>query len=159
MDRLLARVPAGDGTMPAVTSSQRSPVADPAGSRRAARGIVLDVVAVLVFVAAGRRSHGESSALAGSAVTAWPFLAGLAVGWAVVLIARLEPSSPKAGLAVLLPTVLLGMLLRRFVAGEGTAPTFVVVATCILAVFLVGRRVVAAWAGQRAARRRAAGRS
>ena len=41
----------------------------------------LDVVAVLIFVAIGRASHDHGETLAGVASTAWPFLAGLGVGW------------------------------------------------------------------------------
>ena len=129
-----------------MTSQQtsRPSVVDPVRSRRAARAVVLDVVAVLVFVAIGRRSHGETDALTAVGDTAWPFLAGLAVGWAAFLALRLEPESARAGLLVTASTVVVGMLLRAFVAGEGTAPTFVVVATCFLALFLLGRRVLVA---------------
>lgn len=129
-----------------VTSQQtsRPSVADPVRSRRAARSLVLDVVAVLVFVAVGRRSHGEADALAGVGVTAWPFLAGLAVGWAAFLALRLEPESAKAGALATAGTVVVGMVLRHVVADEGTAVTFVVVATCFLTLFLLGRRVLTA---------------
>jgi hypothetical protein len=124
-------------------TTRRTSVADPVRSRLAARAVVLDVLLVLAFVTVGRRSHGEAEVLAGAAGTAWPFLAGLALGWAGVLAARLDPASPRAGLVLLVATVGAGMLLRRFVADEGTAPAFVVVATAILAVFLVLRRVLA----------------
>ena len=129
-----------------MTSQQtsRPSVTDPVRSRRAARSVVLDVVAVLVFVAIGRRSHGETDALAGVGVTAWPFLAGLAAGWAALLALRLEPGSAKAGAVAAGATVVVGMLLRHFVAGEGTAVTFVVVATCFLTLFILGRRVLTA---------------
>lgn len=127
-----------------VTSQQttRPSVADPVRSRRAARALVLDVVAVLVFVAIGRRSHGETDGLAAVGDTAWPFLTGLAVGWAAFLALRLDPESARAGLLATLGTVVVGMLLRAFAAGEGTALTFVVVATCFLTLFLLGRRVL-----------------
>jgi peptidoglycan/LPS O-acetylase OafA/YrhL len=129
-----------------VTSQQtsRPSVTDPVRSRRAARALVLDVVAVLVFVAVGRRSHGETDALTGVGVTAWPFLAGLAAGWAAFLALRLDPESAKAGAVATVGTVVVGMLLRHVVAGEGTAVTFVVVATGFLALFLLGRRVLVA---------------
>lgn len=134
-----------------MTSQQtsRPSVVDPVRSRLAARSLVVDVLLVLAFVTIGRRQHGEEEAIAGAAGTAWPFLVGLAVGWVAVLVSRTPPSSPRAGVYVLVPTVVIGMLLRHLVAGEGTATAFVVVATAFLAVFLVGRRVVAGWFARR----------
>ena len=140
-------MPAGPGWHDEPVTSQqtsRPSVTDPVRSRRAARSVVLDVLAVLVFVAVGRRSHGEADALAGVGVTAWPFLAGLAAGWAALLALRFEPESAKAGAVAAAGTLVVGMLLRHFVAGEGTAVTFVVVATCFLTLFILGRRVLTA---------------
>lgn len=139
----------------AVTSQQtRQPsVTDPVRSRQAARSLLLDVVAVLVFVAVGRRSHGEADALAGVGVTAWPFLAGLAVGWTALLGLRLPPGSARAGAVATAGTILVGMPLRHFVAGEGTALTFVVVATCFVTLFVLGRRVLTGWVARRLAAR------
>ena len=56
-----------------------------------------------------------------------------------------EPRRPRVqpfGAVVLVCTVVLGMLFRR-VAGEGTALSFVIVATCVLSVLLLGWRLVA----------------
>jgi uncharacterized membrane protein len=50
----------------------------------------------------------------------------------------------RAGVAVLTSTVVLGMLWRHWVAGDGTAVTFVVVATSFLGAFMLGWRVVLA---------------
>ncbi len=44
----------------------------------------LDVCCVLVFVAIGRHTHHDGDSLAGIWHTAWPFLAGLAVGLVAV---------------------------------------------------------------------------
>ena len=52
------------------------------------------------------------------------------------------PRSLAFGAVVLVCTVVVGMLLRR-VLGEGTAVSFVVVATSVLAVLLLGWRLVA----------------
>jgi len=133
-------------------TSRRSGL-DAAGSRRVARSVVVDVALVLLFVALGRRNHGETTALAGVADTAWPFLFGLFAGWVALLFARVEPTSLRAGGVVLVATVGLGMFWRRFVFDGGTAPTFVVVATVVLALFLVGWRLLAVLVRRRAARR------
>ena len=50
-------------------------------TRPALVALATDVVCVLVFCTIGRRSHAEGLTLTGIAETAWPFLAGTAVGW------------------------------------------------------------------------------
>ncbi|WP_342799553.1 DUF3054 domain-containing protein [Quadrisphaera granulorum] len=108
--------------------------------------LLADVVLVLVFAAVGRRSHGEADALAGLTHTAWPFLAGLALGWLAVgwwgmTLRRWAPLAVvPAGLAVWAGTLVGGHLLR-LVSGQGSAPSFVVVSAVVLAVFLLGWRV------------------
>jgi hypothetical protein len=113
--------------------------------------MALDVVFVVLFAAVGRASHergylplaGEADALHGVLLTAWPFLAGLVVGWAVVRsLSHRWPVAVGPGISVVVCTVLVGMLLR-VVTGQGTAPTFVLVATLVLAVLLLGWRFVA----------------
>ncbi|SEF14968.1 DUF3054 domain-containing protein [Jiangella alba] len=117
---------------------------------RTGPALAVDAVLVLVFVLIGRRTHDDPLSLSGLATTAWPFLAGLAVGWAVTLWWRRRgdagpttwPASLGAGVVVWVATVAVGMLLRA-ASDQGTAPSFVVVATLVLGVFLVGWRVVA----------------
>ncbi|MBA9007506.1 MULTISPECIES: DUF3054 domain-containing protein [Thermomonospora] len=103
---------------------------------------LLDVVGVVVFVAIGRASHDESGTLAGIASTAWPFLVGLAAGWAVVRAWRRPQALFPAGAGVWAVTVAGGMALRA-VSGQGTALAFVIVATLFLALVLLGWRLVA----------------
>jgi len=104
--------------------------------------VALDVVAVLVFAALGRRSHAEGLAVVGVLRTAWPFLAGAAVGWLVTRGRSVPVSSLAGGLPVWLGALVVGMLLR-VVTGAGTAASFVVVAAIALAVLLLGWRLVA----------------
>lgn len=107
---------------------------------------VVDLVCVLVFAAIGRASHGEDVGPVGLAGTAWPFAAGGLVGWVLVLAVRAvraRPSAVRAGVLVWLPTVAVGMLLRA-VSGAGVQTSFVVVATIVLGVFLLGWRAAAA---------------
>ncbi|MBM6405819.1 DUF3054 domain-containing protein [Phycicoccus sp. CSK15P-2] len=104
---------------------------------------VLDVLLVLVFAALGRRSHADGVDVAGVLRTALPFLVGTAAGWLVAsMVLDSGPRSLAYGAVVVAATVLLGMVLRA-VAAQGTAPSFVVVATVVLTVLLVGWRVVA----------------
>lgn len=105
---------------------------------------LLDAVLIVVFAALGRASHEEGGALVGAIGTAAPFLAGAAVGWIGVLMARRRaPLSVVDGIPVWWCAVLVGMLLRQ-ATGQGTATSFVVVATVVLGGFLLGWRVVGA---------------
>ena len=107
-----------------------------------------DLASVLVFVIAGRSNHGADETATGILHTAGPFLIALAIGW-VVMKAWQDPSSLRVGAGVLAATVIVGMLLRRFVFDDGTEFTFVLVATAFLALFLLGWRVGADLAGRR----------
>ena len=107
-------------------------------------GLALDAAFVLVFAAVGRASHEEGNVLAGLSGTAWPFLVGLGVGWtAVRLRSHRWPLEVGSGISVVIGTVAVGMLLRAL-TGQGTAWSFVVVATLVLAVLLLGWRLLAA---------------
>lgn len=112
--------------------------------RRPVGAALADVVLVIVFAAVGRASHDEGNPLIGALSTAWPFLAGTAVGWLVVRMLRHSwPLEVGPGITVWFATLVFGMLLRR-VTGEGTAASFVMVAGVVLAVFLIGWRAAAA---------------
>ena len=109
--------------------------------RRRFPALIADLLAVLVFVLLGRRSHDEGSALAGTVATAWPFVAGAALGELAAV--RLPARSLAAGAVVAAAAVAVGMPLRRL-AGGGTPLSFVLVATAFLVLFLAGWRAVAA---------------
>jgi hypothetical protein len=102
-----------------------------------------DLIGVLVFATVGRRSHAEGLTAQGVLATAAPFVAGLAAGWVVARGWRAPAKAWPTGVTVWLVTVIGGMLGRRL-AGEGTAPSFVVVATIFLGLALLGRRVLLA---------------
>ena len=87
-------------------------------------GLILDISAVLAFVAIGRHTHHDGNALTGLWQTAWPFLAGLAIGLAAWL------GAAGAGMII------------RVLAGQGTAAAFIGVALAFLGLFLLGWRVV-----------------
>jgi peptidoglycan/LPS O-acetylase OafA/YrhL len=107
--------------------------------------LVLDLVVILVFAAVGRRSHDEGDALTGVLRTAWPFLAGGALGYLANLAAlRRAAASVSAGVVVWVCTVAGGMVLRHL-TDKGTAFSFIVVATIFTGVFLLGWRALAGW--------------
>ncbi|GAA2070807.1 DUF3054 domain-containing protein [Actinomadura alba] len=102
----------------------------------------LDLCCVIVFVVIGRSSHDEAGSLAGAATTAWPFLVGMAAGWAASRAWRNPAGLVPVGVAVWLATVALGMVLRA-VSGQGTALAFAVVSLIFLGVTMLGWRAVA----------------
>ncbi|WP_330251726.1 DUF3054 domain-containing protein [Nocardia sp. NBC_00565] len=113
--------------------------------------LVVDALLVILFCVIGRRSHDEA-VLAGLLKTVWPFAIGLAIGWvaAVIVASRIFGAQELAarfdgtalwptGVLVWLGTLCGGML-ARVIGGQGTAFSFIVVATCVLALFLLGWR-------------------
>jgi hypothetical protein len=104
--------------------------------------LLLDAVAVLGFAAIGLRTHDRAWTIGGVVETAAPFLIGVAAGWLLVGAWR-EPDDLRRGLGVWAATVAVGVVLRRFVFDQGTAITFVLVAACFLALFLLGWRLAA----------------
>ena len=109
----------------------------------------LDAAVVVTFVAIGRRNHDEGDALTGVADTAAPFMIALAVSW-IAWRVWAQPTGLVTGAKVWLTTVALGMVLRNLVFSDGTATSFMIVATVFLGTFLVGWRAVAAGLGRRA---------
>lgn len=97
---------------------------------------------MLAFVGIGRASHGESGGLSGFATTAWPFLVGLAIGWAVARAWRAPTALVPSGVGTWLATVAVGMALRA-ATGQGVALTFVIVASVFLALVFLGWRAIA----------------
>jgi len=100
----------------------------------------IDAVLVLVFALVGRASHGEG--LLGVLTTWWPFLGGLAIGWLVLRAWRSPRRIVWTGIGVWLCTVVGGMLLR-LASGQGVQPSFIIVATIVLGLFLLGWRAIA----------------
>lgn len=111
--------------------------------------LIADALAVLLFTVIGRLSHGERADPLGLATTAWPFLAGLVFGSVRSILddARRRrrarnafgPMSVPAGVRVWLATVIIGIAFRA-ASGAGVELSFVIVATVVLGVFIVGWR-------------------
>jgi DUF3054 family protein len=147
---------------------------------------VLDICCVLIFVIIGRASHTKGETLAGIASTAWPFLAGLGIGWLACRSWRRvgarpiakprsyrartnasatpgdAPRTPNpgglvpAGVGAWLCTVVFGMVLR-VVSGQGTAVSFIIVALAFLGLFLLGWRLLWRFFARRASAQPATG--
>jgi Protein of unknown function (DUF3054) len=118
-------------------------------TRPALTALAADVVCVVVFCTIGRRSHAEGITLSGVAETAWPFLVGAGVGWLLSRGWRRPVAVVPTGVAVWLCTVVIGMLLRK-ASSQGVAVSFIVVASVVTALLLLGwRGAVAALTARR----------
>jgi hypothetical protein len=113
----------------------------PARALPAAAVFAIDLVLVLVFLLIGRTTHGEPF-FEGFLGSAWPFVVGLVIGWAVILLSRRPPAGLVAGVIAWFATLVIGMALR-VAAGDTAAVPFIIVATITLAVFLIGWRLIA----------------
>ena len=102
---------------------------------------LVDLVAVVVFVLIGRRTHHEDAGFVGFLRVVWPFAVALVVGWA---IARLDRAPLAWGRVAILwvTTVALGMLLRIVVDGHDFKGAFTIVATVFLGVCFFGWRLL-----------------
>jgi len=109
----------------------------------------LDTAVVVSFIAIGRRNHDEDEAISGLVETAAPFLIALAIAW-VIWRVWLQPDAVMTGVRVWLTTLGLGMLLRNLVFDDGTAASFVIVASIFLGTFFVGWRAIAGALASRA---------
>jgi hypothetical protein len=101
-----------------------------------------DAVAVVVFAAVGRLSHGEADDLLGLVGTVAPFGVGLVAAWTTPVVRR-DPASWRAGAVAVVCTVGVGLVLRAGFTGR-LPLSFAVVATISLAVLLLGWRGLAA---------------
>lgn len=95
-----------------------------------------------MFCAIGRRSHAEGLTVTGVAETAWPFLTGTLVGWVLSRGWRHPTALAPTGLTVWLATVIVGMILRK-ASSQGVAVSFIVVASLVTALLLLGWRAIA----------------
>jgi Protein of unknown function (DUF3054) len=102
--------------------------------------IAVDVICILIFAIVGRSSHQETTDLLGVAQTAWPFLTGCLAGTVIGRTWR-HPGSLRSGVAVWLGTVAGGMVLR-VLTGDGVQLSFILVASFVLALFLIGWRAI-----------------
>lgn len=103
---------------------------------------IADIVLVIIFAASGRSSHSEALTAGGVFMTAWPFLASLAIAWLVCRTWKAPLTIWPQGVCLWLITVAGGMALR-ILSGRTAELPFVIVATVVLGIFLLGHRVIA----------------
>lgn len=120
----------------------------PVATRTIASAFVTDVICILLFVAVGRRNHAEGVTVAGVAQTAWPFLAGLVAAWVVYRAWRRPTTISPTGVSIWLTTIAAGMVLRAAI-GAGIAISFILVATTVTGMLLLGWRAIVAGLARR----------
>jgi hypothetical protein len=108
---------------------------------------VVDIVLIVLFALIGRSSHGEANTAWALWTTAYPFLAG----WAIGYVSSGAWGRPLAfwptGVVVWVLTVFIGLAIR-VATGQGDVDgnplpiSFVIVATIVLGVFLLGWRAL-----------------
>jgi Protein of unknown function (DUF3054) len=111
-------------------------------SRIALLAAAADAVAVVVFAAVGRLSHGEPDDLLGLIGTAAPFGVGLVAAWATPVVRR-DPAAWQAGAVAVACAAGVGLVLRAGFTGR-LPLSFAIIATVSLAVLLLGWRGLAA---------------
>ena len=114
-------------------------VTDPSAPRPL---LIIDPVMVILFAVVGRASHAEVLDPLGVLDTGWPFLAAWLVGAVLTRAWRRPERLWPTGVVIWVVTVAAGMAIR-IAAGDTAAPAFVIVATCTLALLLLGWRLVA----------------
>jgi peptidoglycan/LPS O-acetylase OafA/YrhL len=109
--------------------------------------LIVDLILVILFTIVGHYTHSHNFDPQGLMTTAWPFVASLVVAWLLTAVWD-RPIAPLAtGTGVWAITVLLGLVLRGVTGagGEtGMVPvSFMIVATTLNLITLVGWRIIA----------------
>ena len=114
--------------------------------------LVADIILVIAFAAVGFYTHAQVLTVDGVVQTSWPFLVGLGCAW-ILSAAWTAPLAPmRTGVAIWSTTILIGMIIR-FAVGAGIAGPFIIVASALNFLPLVGGRVSARAVGGRSAKR------
>lgn len=103
---------------------------------------LFDAAVIVSFAIIGREDHGFASDAGDYLRVSAPFLVGLGITGAVIQAWK-RPLDLRTGAVLAMGTLVVGMLFRRFVWGDGTATTFVLVAGAYLLAGMVAWRLVA----------------
>jgi hypothetical protein len=103
---------------------------------------LIDLIAVVIFVAIGRAHHDHGDALRGLVSTSWPFALGLATAWVVMAWGSRAGLGLGDGAIAVIVTVTIAMV-ARVLAGQGTAFAFILVALAFLGLEMEGWRLIA----------------
>ena len=113
-------------------------------NKTAVRALVYDVLCVLALVIIGTRNHNEDTGITGVLFVATPFLIAVLGARVYTRLLKRGELSVEEGVTVVLFTVAIGMILRRFVFDRGIATAFIIVATVFRSTTMLGWRAIAA---------------
>lgn len=115
---------------------------------------VVDILLIILFALLGRREHEHGLDLGGILWTALPFIIGYLVMLAVSRPWKTISSLWPTGVLVWLGTVALGIA-TRLALNSTAAVSFVMVATIVLGLFLMGRRAITFFIAKRSGQQQA----
>ena len=108
------------------------------------RALAYDVLCVLALVIIGTRNHNEDTGFTGVLFVATPFLIAVVGSRVYTRLLKRGELTVEEGVTVVLFTVAVGMILRRFAFDRGIATAFIIVATVFLGSTMLGWRAIAA---------------
>ena len=109
-------------------------------NRLALRALAFDWVCVLVMAVIGTNNHETDTGISGILFVAAPFLIATTLARVLMRATKKDETTVTDGVTVVLFTVAIGMILRRFAFDRGTATAFVIVATVFLGTTMLGWR-------------------
>lgn len=113
-------------------------------NKTALRALAYDVLCVLALVIIGTRNHNEDTGITGVLFVATPFLIAVVGARVYTRLLKRGELSVEEGVTVVLFTIAVGMILRRFVFDRGIATAFIIVASVFLGSTMLGWRAIAA---------------
>lgn len=112
-----------------------------------ARYILGDVIAIILFALLARLAHNSEAlpfSVQGVADTAWPFLIGLALGWAVIVCAKMQHwRVAPAGVTVWILSVITGLSIWGIRHDALPHWSFIIVASVMSFILIIGWRALA----------------
>lgn len=115
--------------------------------------LIADIIAIAVFALLARIAHQTDAmplTVAGWLSTWWPFLLGVLVSWGLILALKLDGHRVfPAGLLAWVVTVVVGLAVWSFRNGDIPHWSFVLVATIMSGLLMLGWRGVVRLAGRR----------
>ena len=113
-------------------------------NRVALRALGFDLLCVLVMAIIGTNNHQTDTGISGILFVAAPFLIATTLARVFMRLTKKDETTVTDGVTVVLFTVAIGMILRRFAFDRGTATAFVIVATVFLGTTMLSWRALMA---------------
>ncbi len=113
-------------------------------NRVALRALGFDLLCVLVMAIIGTNNHQTDTGISGILFVAAPFLIATTLARVFMRLTKKDETTVTDGVTVVLFTVAIGMILRRFAFDRGIATAFVIVATVFLGTTMLSWRALMA---------------